>query len=140
MLFRGECWPLVRGPDPEAGWSVVVDVVDEEPMVRYAFVKDVEGEEKVRVVGGLREFLGEAAPEVEAGLLDRRLEELERSLARWDAQLARLRARPVRLRWVHALGEGEAREMLDELLLDAKTFGRNMLKVAMLARPEGELS
>ena len=140
VLFRGECWPLVRAPDPEAGWSVVVDVVEEEPMVRYAFVKDVEGEEKVRVVGGPREFLGEAAPEVEGGLLDRRLEELERSLARWDARLAGLEARPVRLRWVHALGEGEAREMLDELLLDAKTFGRNMLKVAMLARPEGELS
>ncbi len=136
VLFRGECWPLVRELGPEAGWSVVVDVVEVDvalATVSYAFVKGVEGEEKVRVVGGLREFLGEAAPEVEGGLLDRRLEELERLLAERNG-------REVRPRWVDALGEGEAREMLDELLLDAKTFGRNMLKVAMLARPEGQLS
>ena len=143
VLFRGECWPLVRELDPEAGWSVVVDVVEvDQPMasVSYAFVKGVEGEEKVRVVGGLREFLGEAAPEVEGGLLDRRWEELERSLARRDARLAERNGRELRSSWVDILGDGEAREMLDELLLDAKTFGRNMLKVAMLARPEGELS
>jgi hypothetical protein len=87
-------------------------------------------------VGGLREFLAEAAPKVEGWLVDRRLEELDRSLAKRDVQPARLGAPPA----VHTLGEAEAREMLNELLLDAKTFGRNMLKVAMLVRPEGESS
>lgn len=156
LLFRGECWPLVRtAPDysdadesEAAGlWSVVVDVgvsgEDGKPVVGYAFVKGVVvegGEEKVRVVGGLREFLPEAAPEVDGGLVDRRLEELNRRMeelersmsSTWDTQ-------PVRREWVHTLGEEEAREILNELLLDAKTFGRNMLRVAMLARPEGKL-
>ncbi len=143
VLFRAECWPLVREPDPEAGWSIVVDVVDVDPLpvkVRYAFVKGVEGEEKVRVVGGLREFLGEAAPELERGLLDRRVKELEKLLTEWNIQQNHWRELPEETGGVDVLGGGEAREMLDELLFDANTFGKNMLRVAMLARPEGKFS
>lgn len=138
-VHRAECWPLVRGLE-EGKWSVVVDVRGDKGGVGYAFVsglqQDLEGGGKkdgVRVVGGLGDFLKEVGGEVDRGLVAR-LEEVDRAV---EGSMAARRGTGRQGRWVEVLGEGEARGMVEEFLEDARGFGRMMLRVAMLARPEG---
>ena len=81
--------------------------------MRYVFVRAATGAEvqpdEVRVLGGLVEFLRKAAPWVEPRLVEARLEELEKEFGdgkplppRWQ-------------RWMEAMGDEEAREMLADL-------------------------
>ncbi|KAG7287568.1 hypothetical protein NEMBOFW57_007080 [Staphylotrichum longicolle] len=152
-VHRAECWPLVRGLE-EGKWSVVVDVRGDKGGVGYAFVsglqRDLEGggkKDRVRVVGGLGDFLKEVGGEVDGGLVAR-LEEVDRAVKGSMASMeevdravrgvmAARRGTGRQGRWVEVLGEGEARGMVEEFLEDSRGFGRMMLRVAMLARPEG---
>ncbi|PGH12455.1 hypothetical protein AJ79_04291 [Helicocarpus griseus UAMH5409] len=126
----------------------------EAPFLRYAFIRvrrriefsrannaaasserllELVRPENVEVVGGLEEFLQQTAPDVDARLLDRPLKNVEQTIrGRWETKLPRGRE------YLSVLKESEARQILQDFLEDA-TFGRENLRRAMNAEPEGLL-
>jgi hypothetical protein len=125
----------------------------EVPIIRYAFIRarrrieinygntaaaspeqltELITPENVEVVG-LKEFLQQTAPNVDLRLLDRPLEDAEQAIRdrdQWETKL------PRRRKHLSVLEGDKARQMLKHFLEDA-AFGRDNLKRAMKAKPQG---
>ena len=158
-----ECWPKIRDLVP-GSWTVLVlqelyidqeiaahnrRMFDYQPVearyIKYAFIRPrltIEihnlpehlGPEELEV-GGLKEFLTAAAPEVDSTLVDRRLEEAREYLAGIPQQ-ARLGPG---LEWLSVLDHDEAYAILSNFLRNAPK-AEGDLRVAMREIPEGESS
>jgi hypothetical protein len=81
----------------------------------------------------LKEFLQQTAPDVDPRLLDRPLEDAEQAIrdrGQWETKLPRKR------KYLSVLEGDKARQMLKDFLKDA-AFGRENLRRAMKAKPQG---
>jgi hypothetical protein len=122
------------------------------PFVRYAFLRArrhiawpdivaagsrgleaLVGPESIQVVGGVKEFLRETAPEVDGGLVDACFDDAVRVLReRWPAGLG------PGMEFISLLDHGTARSVLSDFLQDA-VYVRENLRLAMQAMPRGKL-
>jgi hypothetical protein len=136
---------LNRERPPWIEWGHDAEV----PFVRYAFIRarrrieinhskspeqlaELITPENVEVVG-LKEFLQQTAPDVDPRLLDKPLEDAEQTMrdrGQWETKL------PARRKYLSVLEDDKARQMLKDFLQDA-AFGRDNLKRAMKAKPQG---
>jgi hypothetical protein len=118
------------------------------PFVRYAFLRarkhvacyDPAGptldtliqQEYIEVVGGVKEFLRETAPEVDEHLVDSRFDDTVRVLRdRWLAEPG-----PT-IDFISLLDDATARSILKDFVQDA-TYVKENLRRAMQATPEGK--
>lgn len=135
-LASVQCWPLVRDLVP-GSWTVVVsaedhgsatysDWVDRRPNVlRYAFLR-IGDDGQPNVVGDLKMFLSEMAPDIDVDVVNQKMAELEMvmSLSQKNEAVTRDTVSSKRIRVVD---KDEALALLSTFLDDARSYGRDTL-------------
>jgi len=150
-----DLWPMT-GEIEKDGWVVLVShewYTDPEansapvPFIRYAFVRarqlietaavsdhllqGIVGPDYVDIIGGVKGFLRETAPQVDTNLVDRPFNETLQILEkRWPTSLG------PGMSYVSILDDSEALSILRDFIQDA-VFVRENLRLAIQQNPEG---